>query len=216
LEYPPSLSQSAMRFGTVPGRIPFEAVPERAILVGPGRSMSLDAYSSARNRPLHISVVALPESILSPLIGLYEVFDVMRIYASCDEAFPKTPCFRTEIVAPAPDLPSLTSDLPLRAHRTIAQIDHTDIIIVPSKTVQDGEWVCGRYPELVEWIRRMHAAGAELCSACSGALLLGETGLWNGRAATIHWLFAPIFARNFPKVSCACAKCSSLRAVAAS
>jgi hypothetical protein len=68
------------------------------------------------------------------------VFDVMRIYASYDEAFPKATCFRTEIVAPAPDLPSLTSDLPLRAHRTIAQIDHTDIIIVPSKTVQDGEF----------------------------------------------------------------------------
>jgi hypothetical protein len=48
--------------------------------------MSLDASSSARNRPLHISVVALPESILSPLIGLYEVFNVIRIYASYDEA----------------------------------------------------------------------------------------------------------------------------------
>jgi hypothetical protein len=45
--------------------------------------------ASARNRPLHISVVALPETILSPLIGLYEVFDVMRLYASADDAFPK-------------------------------------------------------------------------------------------------------------------------------
>jgi transcriptional regulator GlxA family with amidase domain len=94
----------------------------------------------------------------------------------------------------------LTSDLPLRPHRTISEINHTDIIIVPSKAIRGGEWVCGRYPELVAWIVRMHAAGAELCSACSGALLLAETGLWNGREATIHWLFATTFARNFPKV----------------
>jgi len=162
--------------------------------------MSHHVDASTRNRPLHVSVLALPETILSPLIGLYEVFDVMRLYASKDDAFPKETCFRTEIVAPAPDLKLLTSDLPLRAHRTISEIDHTDIIIVPSKAIQGAEWVCGRYPELVAWIGRMHAEGAELCSACSGALLLAETGLWDGREATIHWLFARTFANNFPKV----------------
>ncbi len=46
----------------------------------------------------------------------------------------------------------------------------------------------------------MHAGGATLCSACSGVLLLAETGLLDGLDATIHWAYAPTFRRNFPKV----------------
>jgi transcriptional regulator GlxA family with amidase domain len=125
---------------------------------------------------------------------------VIRLFADYDEAFPKEARFHPEIVAPARDLPSLTSKLSLRAQRTIAEIERTDIIVVPSMIVQDDNWVCGRYPELIAWISRMHAAGAELCSACSGVLLLAETGLWKGREATIHWAFAPTFQKNFPGV----------------
>ena len=35
----------------------------------------------------------------------------------------------------------------------------------------------GRYPELLEWIRRRHRAGSTIYSACSGAVLLAATGL---------------------------------------
>jgi len=62
------------------------------------------------------------------------------------------------------------------------------------------EWIPGRYPKTVEWLSAMHAGGATLCSACSGVLLLAETGLLDGREATIHWAFAPTFRRNFPRV----------------
>jgi transcriptional regulator GlxA family with amidase domain len=46
----------------------------------------------------------------------------------------------------------------------------------------------------------MHDRGASLCSACTGVLLLAETGLLDGHAATIHWAFAPTFRRHFPDV----------------
>jgi transcriptional regulator GlxA family with amidase domain len=46
----------------------------------------------------------------------------------------------------------------------------------------------------------MHAQGAVLCSACSGVLLLAETGLLDRREATIHWAYARTFRRNFPNV----------------
>jgi transcriptional regulator GlxA family with amidase domain len=39
-----------------------------------------------------------------------------------------------------------------------------------------------------------------LASACTGVLLLAETGLLDGHQATIHWAFAPTFQRNFPEV----------------
>ena len=46
----------------------------------------------------------------------------------------------------------------------------------------------------------MHGKGAQLCSTCSGVLLLAETGLLEGKEATIHWIYAPTFRRNFPGV----------------
>jgi transcriptional regulator GlxA family with amidase domain len=66
--------------------------------------------------------------------------------------------------------------------------------------VEDGEWKKGRYPAIVNWLSDMHVQGAMLCSACSGVLLLAETGLLDGREATIHWAYARTFRRNFPNV----------------
>jgi transcriptional regulator GlxA family with amidase domain len=46
----------------------------------------------------------------------------------------------------------------------------------------------------------MHERGASLCSACSGMFLLAETGLFDGKDATIHWVYASTFEKSFPKV----------------
>jgi len=151
-------------------------------------------------RPLHVSILTLPESMMSPLSGIYEVLGAIHHFSQYDDALPREARFHPEIVAPARDLPSLTSNLPLRAQKTIEEIAHTDIIIVPSMMVRDDVWERGRYPELVAWISRMHAAGAEICSACSGIFLLAETGLWKGREATVHWAYAASFEKNYADV----------------
>ena len=62
-------------------------------------------------------------------------------------------------------------------------------------------WRTGRYPRLLAWIARMHARGALLCSACSGIFLLAETGLFDGKDATVHFGYARAFAALFPAVA---------------
>ncbi len=90
--------------------------------------------------------------------------------------------------------------MPLSAHRTLDMIDRTDIIIIPA-SVMDGEtWATGRYSEEVRWLKTMHARGAVICSACSGALLLAETGLLDGEDVTTHWTLERTFRDNFPEV----------------
>jgi len=46
----------------------------------------------------------------------------------------------------------------------------------------------------------MHEGGAVLCSACSGIFLLAETGLFDGRDATVHFAYARAFTATFPAV----------------
>jgi transcriptional regulator GlxA family with amidase domain len=47
----------------------------------------------------------------------------------------------------------------------------------------------------------MHERGAVLCSACSGIFLLAETGLFDGRDATVHFGYAGRFAAAYPAVA---------------
>jgi transcriptional regulator GlxA family with amidase domain len=69
---------------------------------------------------------------------------------------------------------------------------------VPSILLRPEGWQKDRYRRLVDWLRAMHGRGAVLCSACSGIFLLGETGLFDGKDATVHFGYARAFAAAYP------------------
>ncbi|MZD09531.1 helix-turn-helix domain-containing protein [Streptomyces sp. SID5785] len=55
-------------------------------------------------------------------------------------------------------------------------------------------------PRLVAWLRA-HAPRAErVVSVCTGAILLAEAGLLDGRRATTHWAYCARLARDHPAV----------------
>ena len=148
-----------------------------------------------RSKPdLRVSLLAIPDTYMSCLSGLLDTLTVARDIA--DGPIP----FDIEIAASRPRVEIGRTRMPLSADRTLDRIDHTDIIIIPA-SVMDGEtWVTGRYREEVLWLKAMHARGAIVCSACSGALLLAETGLLDDQDVTTHWTLESTFRDNFPKV----------------
>jgi AraC family transcriptional regulator, transcriptional activator FtrA len=56
-------------------------------------------------------------------------------------------------------------------------------------------------PEIGPALRRAAARGAYVMSVCSGAFLLAEAGLLDGRRCTTHWQYADDMARRFPTVT---------------
>lgn len=147
-----------------------------------------------------MSLLAIPDVMVSSLSGVYDVLNSFELLGSFDNAVPDKNPFHVEIVAATHVHTRTASGLALTAHRTVRGLERTDIVIIPSLMVEAGEWRRGRYPEVVGWLKVMAAQGATLCSACSGVLLLAETGLLDGHEATIHWAYARTFRRNFPKV----------------
>ncbi len=150
--------------------------------------------------PRHVSLVALPDAAVSTLTGIFDVLNAFALMEVPDAKTGGRAPFRVEIVGEAPGPLKLASGMPINVHRAIAEIETTDIVIVPSVLLGPDGWRQGRYPELVKWFQAMHARGAVLCSACSGLFLLGETGLFDGKEATVHFAYASAFADTYPAV----------------
>ncbi|MFD9739100.1 GlxA family transcriptional regulator [Umezawaea sp. NPDC059074] len=82
---------------------------------------------------------------------------------------------------------SLTPELGLDA------LVGADLVAIPAFTIRD------EYPPAVlDAVRQAAEAGATLLTVCSGAFLLGEAGLLDGRHCTMHWREQQRFAERFP------------------
>lgn len=149
--------------------------------------------------PVHVTLLATPQTQVAPLSGLYEALTAFPLLGRLDPDLPRHP-FEVQVAAPRPDQVIGSNPLCLAAHYTCDEIDRTDVAIVPLMTVDGSDWVPGRYPEAVDWLGRQHTRGALIGSTCTGVLLLAETGLLDGKDATIHWAFADTFRRAFPAV----------------
>jgi transcriptional regulator GlxA family with amidase domain len=54
---------------------------------------------------------------------------------------------------------------------------------------------------MIEWIATRGGRVPTLTSVCTGALLLGQAGLLDGRRATTHWRWLDLMRQRFPRVT---------------
>ncbi|KAA2286296.1 GlxA family transcriptional regulator [Arenimonas fontis] len=153
------------------------------------------------NRPVEVLLLAIPETAGSALYGL---FDVLSATGSVWQELTREPvarrAFRPRIVAPSAGLFEVGHGIPVQPHLSIDDDPRADVVIVPEIWLGPDTSISGRYPDIVDWLRRCWRRGSNLCSACSGAILLAETGLLNGCEATSHWGYQDLFRRDYPKV----------------
>lgn len=149
------------------------------------------------SQPIRVAIVALPEALISTLVGIY---DVLNGAAMMGITAPGRPAFSVQIVGEQSGALKLASGVPVEVQAGIEQVPECDIVIVPSILLSPSGWQPGRYPELAQWTQRMHARGARICSACSGVFLLAETGMFDGRDATVHFSYAKAFSELYPEV----------------
>ncbi|MDE3795792.1 GlxA family transcriptional regulator [Sinorhizobium meliloti] len=100
-----------------------------------------------------------------------------------------------------------TSGTPVRGSSGLALIpdrliddgpsDFDTLLVAGDPLIQERPLAAG----LLRWVKETSARATRFGSVCSGAFVLGEAGLLNGRRATTHWSQASEFAKRFPEVN---------------
>ena len=78
-----------------------------------------------------------------------------------------------------------------------ATVEPIDTILVPGGTSARS---FGEFPELVGWVRRSAPHARRVTSVCTGAFLLAEAGLLDGRRVATHWSACDLLAARYPAI----------------
>jgi AraC family transcriptional regulator, transcriptional activator FtrA len=139
-----------------------------------------------------IAVIALDKVAMFELGVLCEVFGTDRTA----DGFPAY----TFSVCTVDGKPVRThSGFDLVPHADLAPVAEADLVAVPAANEHTS------VPEpVLEALRQAHARGARILSVCTGAFVLGEAGLLDGRRCTTHWNHACELERRFPRARVEC------------
>ena len=125
-----------------------------------------------------IVIVAFPDVQTLDVVGPAEVFSMADRLANGGE-------YGVEVVAPSAGALTTGSGLQLLPHRGLAGVrGPIDTLLVAGGT---GVVEAQRDERLVRWIRSAAPRARRVASVCTGAFLLAEAGLLDGRRATTHW-----------------------------
>lgn len=153
-----------------------------------------------RKGPIEVLIVAVPETAGSALYGMV---DVLQAAGSIWQTLVRTESeqlFRVSIVSPRRESFPCGNRIPVTPDFSVDDDPEGSIVILPELWLGPDEDIRARYPGVIDWIRRKYKKGATLYSACSGALMLAETGLLDGREATSHWGYQDLFRKRYPKI----------------
>jgi len=138
-------------------------------------------------------IVAFPGAQLLDVTGPWEVFAMANRAGA-----PRAPRYTVSVVAPAAGAVATSGGLALVAQRSLAQASGpVDTLIVAGGV---GTRPHRHDPRLVPWLRRTARRARRVASVCTGAFLLAEAGLLDGRRATTHWAMCDALERHFPAV----------------
>jgi transcriptional regulator GlxA family with amidase domain len=149
---------------------------------------------------LTVALLAIPEVTASTLYGLYDLFSSAgRDWSFLVSGIPGTPRTRPLVVAAQEGGYRAVNGVWIEPETSLAACPPPEVICIPEVFAAPGAPLADRYPREIAWIRRHYAHGATLATACTGALLLAETGLLAGQEATTHWAACEALAR-YPDV----------------
>jgi transcriptional regulator GlxA family with amidase domain len=158
----------------------------------------LSKAGEARVTALRQAQGSRPRTIVFALFPGFQILDVTGPLAAFEIASRFSPgAYKLRIAAREAALIPSSCGVALPAE-ALSRISTIDTLIVSGG---GGTAEALRDAKLIAAIKRAPARARRVASVCSGAFLLAQAGLLEGKRATTHWRRAPQMARMFPGVS---------------
>jgi transcriptional regulator GlxA family with amidase domain len=156
---------------------------------------------NSKNGKIEVLILAIPETAGSALYGMLDVLLAAgNLWQCLVRSEPASQVFQVRIVSTQKQVFSCGNRIPVVPDVSIEEAPTARIIILPELWLGPDESIHGRYPQVMDWLRRQYKQGACLYSACSGSVMLAESGLLDGCPATSHWGYQDLFEKQYPAV----------------
>lgn len=148
-----------------------------------------------------VSIVGFPGALASAITGMIDLFRLAGVTWARIQGREPERHFEVQLLTEDGGPCCCLNGVSLLANGSIQDTEPGELILVPTiggpilPTLENAG-------VLLDWLRRQAAAGHEIASNCTGAFLLAEAGLLDGRKATTHWGFSDLFRQRYPQVEC--------------
>ena len=154
-----------------------------------------------RHTPIEALIVAVPETAGSALYGMIDVLSATgNLWQAMVGSGEERGLIRPRIVSTATEPFRCGNGVPVAPDLAVAADPVAGMVILPEIWLRPEETIKGRYGELMAWLQASYRRGASLYSACSGSIMLAESGLLDGHDATSHWGYEGLFHAQYPNV----------------
>ncbi len=129
--------------------------------------------------------------------GPFEVFSFTNFYFQRRGFMPTTVYPMTLLAEQAGPVTTLSGVQIVAEQNYRDAEDHFDTLLIPGG---DPQKVLSN-PDLLAWVKSVAPRVRRTVSVCTGAFMLAECGLLDGRRATTHWNYRRQFSRSYPKIT---------------
>lgn len=148
-----------------------------------------------------VALLVTPESTSATLFGMYDLFkSVNRDWQFLQCGKPGEPFFAPQLTSRSLGPMTIANEITVTISATMDLRQPPDIICIPDIFLAPETPLTGHYQEEVAWLKFCYEQGSIIAAACSGTLLLAETGLLNGADATTHWGYCDALQRHHPEI----------------
>ena len=142
-----------------------------------------------------VGILIFDEVEVLDFCGPFEVLATARPAGSSSD---DEPLFNVLTIAEEDRLISCRGGLLVQPHHAIDDHPALDILVVPGGQGTRTQRLNGR---LLDWIAAQSRVIELTTSVCTGAFLLAERGILDGRKATTHWASVDWMRSNYPRVT---------------